>query len=245
MRWLSTVSRFDGDRLVLEKMEPRTPRASPSRPASSRSSAPTRWCWRSARTPTSRCSTADPDVTVTDGVVEVSADHVGRRQRRLRRGRRRPLLPHRHRRHRPRPEGGGRHRRLVGTAGSSPSPPPGRRPPSTGSTPGTTPTPPASTAPSSSGPGGRAPSTRSSAASPRRTPSSRPGAASRAATASSATIVSASARTTRCSSSPARPLRDRLRLLQGMRHVRGGVPVRGHRHGARADLTNPRRQGRR
>jgi hypothetical protein len=34
----------------------------------------------------------------------------------------------------------------------------------------------------------------------------------------------------------ARNLRDRLRLLQGLRHLRRRVPLRGDRHGARAGL---------
>ena len=45
--------------------------ASRSRPASSRSSRPTRSCSRSARRPTSRCSTACPGIEVEDGVVQV------------------------------------------------------------------------------------------------------------------------------------------------------------------------------
>ena len=77
-------------------------------------------------------------------------------------------------------------------------------------------------------------STRWSAASTSRTRCSRRAAASRAATASPATTATASAPTTRCSSSASPPrerLRDRPRLLQGLRHVRGRVPVRGDREG--------------
>ena len=35
----------------------------------SRRSPPIRWCWRSARTSTSRCSTASPGLEIDDGVV--------------------------------------------------------------------------------------------------------------------------------------------------------------------------------
>ena len=45
-----------------------------SRPASSRSSRPTRWCSRSARRPTCRCSNAPTGVEISDGVVRVGDD---------------------------------------------------------------------------------------------------------------------------------------------------------------------------
>ncbi len=76
------------------------------------------------------------------------------------------------------------------------------------------------------------PSTRWCRGSTSRTRCSRRAAASRAATASRATTATASVPTTPCSSS-ARPrrqrerLRDRPRLLQGLRHLRGRVPVAG------------------
>ena len=88
-------------------------------------------------------------------------------------------------------------------------------------------------------------SRRSSAGSTRRRPSTRRGAASPAATASPATTATASAPTTRCSSSGGEdePLRVRLRLLQGLRDLRRGVPVRRDRDGARGDLRRERRRG--
>ena len=43
---------------------------------------------------------------------------------------------------------------------------------------------------------------------------------------------------------PGERYRVRLRLLQGMRHLRQGVPVRRHRHGARGDLTPEQGQDR-
>ena len=109
---------------------------------------------------------------------------------------------------------------------------------SSSSTPGTTPTRRARCSRSSSSRGASRPSRRSSAGSTSRTRCSRRAAASRAATASRATTASASAPTTPCSSStaPGRAVRDRPRLLQGLRHLRRRMPVRRDRDGARDDL---------
>ncbi len=68
---------------------------------------------------------------------------------------------------------------------------------------------------------------------------SRRAAACRAATASPATTATASAPTTPSSSSgPGRALRSSTRLLQGLRHLRGGVPLRRDRDGARPGIGN-------
>ena len=150
---------------------------------------------------------------------------------------------------------------LRGEQYEHPRPPPSL-PPSKSSTPGTTRTPRDRPPAASMPPGVSPPSTRWSGASTPRPRCSKPAGACRAATASSATTASASAPTTRSSSWPGgsrqgqwqwgqgrRPrctdvgqwgrrqaLLVRLRLLQGLRPVRSRVPLRGYRHGARADI---------
>ena len=98
MKWLSTVKRAEAASSRSSGWSSTRP-ASRSRPASSRSSRPTRSCSRSARSPTSRCSTTCPD--------------RGRRRRRAGRGGHddRPPGDLRRRRHGARrADGDGRHR---------------------------------------------------------------------------------------------------------------------------------------
>ena len=70
MKWLSTVKQADGGKLVIERME-LDETASRSRRASSRSWRPTRSCSRSGRRPISSCSRACPVSASTDGVLTV------------------------------------------------------------------------------------------------------------------------------------------------------------------------------
>ena len=69
IKWLSTITQHVRARARSRSRRWRsTRRASRSRPARSRRSRPTRWCWRSARTSTCRCSTACPGLEIKDGV---------------------------------------------------------------------------------------------------------------------------------------------------------------------------------
>ena len=217
---------------------PQRQRAFPSRPASSKSSARTHSCSPSARTPISRSSRSEPDITIEDGVVDGLARHDGR----LRTGSSPAVTrcPLRARRRSP-----------SGTA----SAPPGASTP-------------ISPATSSSTPPRHELATfersqhlvlrgRSAHAAPRaragpapehlRRGRRRPHRGERPLRGPTLPVVRQLLRMRqllrrlpgqrRDQARSVRALRVRLRLLQGLRHLRQGVPVRRHRDGSRADLT--------
>ena len=72
MKWLSTIKTRWTRASSRSRRWRSTTRAFRSRPASSRRWRPTRWCSRSARTSTCRCSRACPGLEIKDGVVQVA-----------------------------------------------------------------------------------------------------------------------------------------------------------------------------
>jgi NADPH-dependent glutamate synthase beta subunit-like oxidoreductase len=60
VKWLSTIKQADDQGRSPSRRWRSTTRASRSPPANSKRWKPTPWCWRSARTSTSACSTACP-----------------------------------------------------------------------------------------------------------------------------------------------------------------------------------------
>ena len=117
MQWLSTIKQADEGKLVARADGARRDRL----PAADRRDRGARGrlasSSRSARRPTSRCSTASPGIEVEDGVVQVGAGHDDRAPRDLRGRRHGARRAHRHRRHRPRQAGRALHRR-AGCAAS-------------------------------------------------------------------------------------------------------------------------------
>ena len=65
IKWLSTIKHAGETSLTVEKMALDDNRISRSRPASSRPSRPTRWCWRWARMSICRCSKEFPGLSST------------------------------------------------------------------------------------------------------------------------------------------------------------------------------------
>ena len=240
MRWLATIKQVDDGKLVVEKMElDETGFPQPTGEIEE---------LEADSVVLALGQEADlsllegvPGIEVDDGVVAGRPGHDDRAPRDLRRRRHGAGRAHRHRRHRPRQAGRAQHRRLAARRAVR-----ARRRARRSATFDELNTWYYADAPRVGRPSARArraarpPSTRSCAGSTRRTPSSRRAAACRAATASPATTATASAPTTRCSSSAtADGLRDRPRLLQGLRHLRRRVPVRRDRDGARGDLSVP------
>ena len=244
MRWLPTIKQVDGGTLTRREDGARRDRL----PAAHRRARGARGrlasSSRSARRPTSRCSTASPGIEVEDGVVQVGPNmmtgHAGifaggdmvPAERTVTVG------------DRPRQEG----RRATSTAGcaarASSRRPSTSSPASTSSTPGTTPTRPRPIQPALEI-ARRAVHLRRGGRRPRRVERALRGAALHVLR-QLLLLRQLLRRLPRQRGDQARPkrrrperqrLRDRPRLLQGLRPLRRGVPLRRDRDGPREDLT--------
>ena len=245
MKWLSTIKHVDERQARRSRRWSSTRLASRSRPASSRSSRPTRSSSRSARRPTSRCSTDVPGHRGRRRRRRGRAEHDDRPRRDLRRRRHGAGRAHGHGRRRPRQAGRAQHRRLAARADVRAAARARARRLRRRSTPGTTPT-------------------RRAPCSPQLELARRPSTFDEVVGGLDESNALFEAR--RCLScgncfscdncygvcpdnaviklgDAGRALRDRLRLLQGLRHLRRRVPVRRDRDGARGDLSRSRHRG--